>query len=58
MSPHELLVNVIVHDGGLAEQEAGEPRARVHEVEQRSRETERRMQERIEELATCIDVQN
>jgi len=52
MSPHELRVNVIVHDGGLAEQEAGELRARVREVEQRSRETERRMQERIEEFTT------
>jgi len=52
MSPHELSVNVIVHDSGLAEQEAGEIRARLRDVEQRSRETENRLQEQVDALAT------
>lgn len=49
-SPHLLDINVIVHDSGAAEEEAGQLRARVGEVEQQSRETERRMQERINQL--------
>lgn len=49
-SPHELSINVIIHDCGLVEQEARELRARVRELEQRGRETENRLRERIDEL--------
>lgn len=46
MSPHELSVNIMVHDAGLAEEE----RARVLEVEQRARGMETRIDELAAEL--------